>query len=56
MCTLEDLNERYKSLFFLKNRRPNEQYVWRRLAYNSRLDKELLPEKLDIDPVCNKLP
>ena len=45
-----------KSLFYFENRRPNEQYARRRLAYDSRLDKELLPEELDIDPVRNKLP
>ena len=57
MCTLGDcIRTLSKSLFFLKNRQPNEQYARRRLAYNSRLDNELLPEELDIDPVCNKQP
>ena len=45
-----------KSLFYFKI--DDQMYIMRGAAwsYGSRLDKKLLPEKLDIDPVCNTLP
>ena len=55
MCTLGERRRTLsKSLFYFENRLLNEQYVRRCRAYDSRLDKELLPEELDIDPVRNK--
>ena len=57
MCTLGERRRTLsKSLFYFENRRPNEQYAQRCLDYDSRLDKELLPEELDIDPVRNAIP